>query len=89
MGQWKDLVTYKSECRETDERMEIVTLKIQPSEELRGRGEEITAAYEAWRAGVKKPRGYKKLERAANKAMNTIAWKMQSMKRARQRWRAC
>jgi hypothetical protein len=55
--------------QETDERMEIVTLKVQPSEELSARGAEITAAYDTWRASAKKPRGYKKAERAANKAM--------------------
>jgi hypothetical protein len=45
MGQWQNLETYKSECKETDDRLEIVTLKIQPSEELRVRGAEVVAAY--------------------------------------------
>jgi hypothetical protein len=64
--QWRNLMDHKGEWREFDDRSEIITWKIQPSEELRARGAEIVAAWDDWRS--KRPRGYKKAEREVKRA---------------------
>jgi hypothetical protein len=64
--QWRNLMEYKTEWKETDDRAEMVQWKIKPSEELRLRGAEVVAAFEEWHD--KKPRGYKKAVRELNRA---------------------
>jgi hypothetical protein len=52
----------------TEDRMEIVIERRDPSPELRSRADEIVAAFDAWKARGRKPRGFKKLEREMKKA---------------------
>jgi hypothetical protein len=69
--QWRSLIEYKTEWKETDDRAEMVQWKIKPSEELRLRGAEIVAAFDAW-WHRKKPRGYKKAERERRRAERAV-----------------
>lgn len=69
--QWRNLMEYKTEWKETDDRAEMVQWKIQPSEELRARGAEIVAAWDDWY--VKRPRGYKKAAREVKKAERRLS----------------
>ncbi|WP_050387920.1 hypothetical protein [Bradyrhizobium pachyrhizi] len=55
--QWRHLTERRTEKKETDDRLELVQWKIEPSEELRQRGAEIVAAFDEWRAR-KPPRIY-------------------------------
>jgi hypothetical protein len=87
IGQWRDLVVYKTECKETADRMEIVQWKIQPSDELRLRSAEIVAAFEAWYG--KKPRGYK-AERELKRAERAyIRLEEKSTKCLPTQWKGC
>jgi hypothetical protein len=77
IGQWRNVMEYKSEMIETDDRMEIVTWKIQPTEELRERGTEISTAFDGWYN--KKPRGYKKMMRElkrVERAYTQLEWEV-------------
>jgi hypothetical protein len=67
IGQWRQLIEYRTEMDETEERVVLTTLKVQPSEELRARGDEICTAWDA-RNNHPKPRGYEKAVREARRA---------------------
>ncbi|UFX41726.1 hypothetical protein HAP47_0020660 [Bradyrhizobium sp. 41S5] len=67
--QWRParLAEWRMEKKETDDRLELVQWKIEPSEELCERGAEIVAAFDEWNS--RKPRGYTKAKRKMKRAL--------------------
>ncbi|MDF0521538.1 hypothetical protein P0R31_30270 [Bradyrhizobium yuanmingense] len=66
IGQWKSLDGWQTERHETADCMVLTQRRVPASEELKARGEEIVAAWDAWYN--KRPRGFVKAEREMKRA---------------------